>query len=297
MDIKHLKHNQIDKDLWDKTILNSLNGTIYAMSWYLDCMSPKWEAIVTNNYEHVMPLPVKKKSGLKYLTQPYLSQQLGLFSQNIISSDLLETFLDFIPYRFYRLQLNSGNNHQTNNLKPNFILELQSSFEEISNNFSKNCNRNIKKAKEIEQTVFKDNDFDNFKTFTENNLNFTPPKGFLSALNTLLQRIKNEHFAEIWSVNDEQTNQIIASVLILRWKNRIYYLMPSSSELGKQNFAMYLILAEIIRQNSNTPTILDFEGSSIEGVARFYKGFGAIPEYYPILNKNKLLFPLNKIVK
>lgn len=297
MDIKHLKHNQIDKDLWDNTILKSLNGTIYAMSWYLDCMSPKWEAIVTDNYDYVMPLPVKSKFRLRYLTQPYLSQQLGLFSQNIIPSEILETFLDFIPYKFYRLQLNSGNNHQTNNLKPNFILDLNESFEEISNNFSKNCNRNIKKAKEIEQTIFKDNDFDNFKTFTENSLNFTPPKGFLSALNTLLLRIRNEHFAEIWSVNDEETNQAIASVLILRWKNRIYYLMPSSSEKGKQNFAMYLILAEIIRQNSNTPTILDFEGSSIEGVARFYKGFGAIPEYYPILNKNKLFFPLNKIVK
>ena len=34
--------------------------------------------------------------------------------------------------------------------------------------------------------------------------------------------------------------------------------------------------------------IFDFEGSNIEGVARFYKGFGAVKKIYSTIKVNKL---------
>jgi hypothetical protein len=33
---------------------------------------------------------------------------------------------------------------------------------------------------------------------------------------------------------------------------------------------------------------LDFEGSNIPGIARFYKGFGALPQTYYSLHQNRL---------
>ncbi len=62
--IKLLSNDQIDRALWDKTIESSPYGMIYALSWYLDIVCPDWEALVSDNYEQVMPLPVKKKMGL-----------------------------------------------------------------------------------------------------------------------------------------------------------------------------------------------------------------------------------------
>ena len=61
MEIKYLSHNNIDLKKWDICIQNAYNSLIYAESWYLDIVSPNWEALVYNDYEYVMPLPLKRK--------------------------------------------------------------------------------------------------------------------------------------------------------------------------------------------------------------------------------------------
>jgi len=40
------KHHEIDRDRWDECIRKSFNGIIYAYSWYLDIVSPQWEALI-----------------------------------------------------------------------------------------------------------------------------------------------------------------------------------------------------------------------------------------------------------
>ena len=58
---------------------------------------------------------------------------------------------------------------------------------------------------------------------------------------------------------------------------------------------MFFLVESVLKQYDNKEYILDFEGSEIEGVARFYKGFGAQdqPYYYYKKYNNRLL----KIVK
>lgn len=58
---------------------------------------------------------------------------------------------------------------------------------------------------------------------------------------------------------------------------------------------MFLLIDEFIKQYASRNMILDFEGSNIEGVARFYAGFGAKPFNYPALKINKLFYPLRLI--
>lgn len=92
MNIRYLKHNEIDKIKWDHTIKNSFNHLPYAYSWYLDCVCPNWHALVTENYEFVFPITLRRKAGVKYLYQPYFTQQLGLFSVEEFSSSELKIF-------------------------------------------------------------------------------------------------------------------------------------------------------------------------------------------------------------
>ncbi|MDD4149450.1 MAG: hypothetical protein PHE33_05425, partial [Bacteroidales bacterium] len=113
---------------------------------------------------------------------------------------------------------------------------------------------------------------------------------------SLINKLEKENRAEIWSVRENNTNEIYAAVFLIKWKNKVYYLMPSSSDKGKESQAMILLLNEFIEQNSETNIILDFEGSSILGVERFYKSFGAKAELYPAINYNGLPFPFNKII-
>jgi hypothetical protein len=50
MKILRLKHTEIDKQRWDKAIENSSFPSIYALSWYLDVVSPNWQALVSEDY-------------------------------------------------------------------------------------------------------------------------------------------------------------------------------------------------------------------------------------------------------
>jgi len=298
MIIKHLKHSEIDKNLWDEKIYQSKNGVLYAMSWYLDVASPGWEALVIDNYSLVMPLPLKSKYGLKYLIQPFYTQQLGVFSDNEISLNTFQKFIEAIPYKLYRLQLNAGNcfNQEKGLLKPNFTLSLDKSYDEIKAKYNQNCKRNLKKSDKVHQKVKDNISVEQYLNFIETNLVFKPIKGIMSVLKSILIVTLKNDSAKILSVVSEDTNEILASVFLVYWKNRIYYLMPGSSQKGKEFNSMVFLVDKLIKQNSERDILIDFEGSSIEGVARFYKGFGALPEYYPLLNYNGLPFPLKMMI-
>jgi hypothetical protein len=51
---------------------------------------------------------------------------------------------------------------------------------------------------------------------------------------------------------------------------------------------MFLLIDTYIGQNAGKEMTLDFEGSNIPGIARFYKGFGALPQTYYSLHQNRL---------
>ena len=70
---------------------------------------PGWEALISENYEYIMPLPVKSKYKIPYLVQPILTQQLGIFSKNKINENIIEEFIKEIPYFSYEINLNEHN--------------------------------------------------------------------------------------------------------------------------------------------------------------------------------------------
>ena len=59
MKIIHLENKAIDFKRWDYAISQSQNQLTYAFSWYLNVVSPAWEALVTADYEYIMPSVVK----------------------------------------------------------------------------------------------------------------------------------------------------------------------------------------------------------------------------------------------
>ena len=49
--IRILKHTDIDRERWDICIQNAEFETIYPYTWYLELVSPGWEALVLDDYE------------------------------------------------------------------------------------------------------------------------------------------------------------------------------------------------------------------------------------------------------
>ena len=97
MRILHLRNKSIDYCRWDNCITKSHNHLTYAYSWYLDIVSPNWEALVSEDYAYIMPLPVKSRYGIPYLVQPVLTQQLGIYSKKKINERNIDTKTNLKP--------------------------------------------------------------------------------------------------------------------------------------------------------------------------------------------------------
>jgi len=70
-------------------------------------------------------------------------------------------------------------------------------------------------------------------------------------------------------------------------------LAPALNEEGGASRAMFYLIDRYIHLNAGIQLTLDFEGSDIETVARFYQGFGAAPSTYSSLRINRLPWPLS----
>ena len=90
--IRFVNNENIDRNLWDKTIMQSSMPMIYAMSWYLDIVAPEWHGFIQDDYKTVMPIVSSRKFGLTYLYQPPFCQQHGVFGNNV-SADLVKEFM------------------------------------------------------------------------------------------------------------------------------------------------------------------------------------------------------------
>ncbi|MBP9016784.1 MAG: peptidoglycan bridge formation glycyltransferase FemA/FemB family protein [Paludibacteraceae bacterium] len=293
MPIKHLEHSEIDYEKWNKSILHAKNQLVYAETWYLDIVSPDWEALVADDYEYVMPLPVKTKYAIPYLVQPILTQQLGIFSASEISEIIIKEFLKKIPYPSYELNFNEENFIPEAEAFPNYILSLRPSYEQLRAKFSKNTRRNIEKAQQAGLQVrdfLSVNDFLNFYYSLEKKFIF-PER---SLLEMLIGKGKEKNAVDIFGIFSPH-NELIATLCMIHSKKRFTYWIPVSNAVGKKTSAMFLLVDEIIRQNAESEAILDFEGSRIEGIARFYKGFGSEYKPYYVLKRFRPSFLVGKI--
>lgn len=307
MKIQHLRHNEIDTEKWEKTILNSVNGNIYAFSWYLNIVSENWEALVLDDYEAVMPLPTKNVFGFNILRQPLFTQQLGVFSPHIQLVNNIQPFTEYIHshFRYISLQFNKHNALPLNELqgivikKNNFELDLIPSYNYLWGKYHSNTKRNILKARQNQITV-KTNSInaETFTTFIKKYVGLKVPHLSDKEYQKIKQIVEfslRYKFGELYSAYDEK-NRIIATVLFTFTHQRAYYLFAASSPIGKEKRAMFLLIDEFIKKYAEKNVILDFEGSMIPGLARFYESYGATNCNYEYYHYNKLPLFL-KIIK
>jgi hypothetical protein len=297
--IKYLNHNAIDKAKWDKTIGESFNGIIYALSWYLDAVTPGWEALVENDYESIMPLTCNRKFGIHYLRPAFITQQLGVFSIKETKGFNIDSFINSIPqkYRWIDIHLNHynlSNNKLTRN--SNFELNLQNDYKALFDNFSINTRRNIKKSTTAGLTVSEVDEIKLLvKIFRENkgsSLNGLNDE-FYEALNLVFGEAVRRGMATVFEVL--KNGETIAGAVFFTFKGRSIFVFSATSVEGKNDKAMFYLMDYFIRANAGNQRILDFEGSNIDSLAKFYKSFGAVDFTYPSLKINRLPFWLKWI--
>lgn len=286
LSIKFYNRKGINETLWNKALDDSLVNLPYARIHYLDAVAENWGALIAGNYEAVMPLIWMNRLGFKLLYQPYYCQQLGIFGSATYNKHLIDAFLKEVnTYPYVNIQLNQHSGYERNkalSTRKNLLLNLNRNYSAIRNFYSQNHIRNISKAEKAGLTYTTDLPPSDFLKFYFGNINRKAEK----------YKVKHETvFKKLFSVTLDNgtgsihavispSSDVLAAVFIVRDKNRHCAIVNTSSKTGKQIGASHFLFDSIIRQNAGTDSVLDFEGSTVPGIARFYEGFGAEIETY-----------------
>lgn len=299
--IKYLRHQEIDTQKWDDCISRSVNGMIYAMSWYLDLVNDRWEALVQNDYESVMPLTPGRKLGISYLFQPRFTQQLGVFSRTHLTEKVVLEFINSIPHHYRFIEINLNTHNKLSNPHPDFTpwltheLDLIAPYEQLAAGYSTNLKRNLKRAVKAGLTVMGNSTPENIiRIFRENKgreLRNLADRDY-DLLRRLIYVMIYKKMAGVLAVFDE-TNDLRAGAFFVYSGRKAIFFFSGTDAHGRELRAMPLLIDHFIRTHAGSHLTLDFEGSNNPDLARFYKGFGATPVNYLHFRRSTLPFPLN----
>ncbi len=293
--IQFIQHENIDQKKWDLCIEQSHFSLVYAYSWYLNKVSPHWHALVFNDYEAVMPLTHHKKWGVAYLYQPFFTQQLGVFSRTVPTAELLQTFIQAIPeqFKFAAIQLNESNaaiatEYPVKKAK-NYLLGLNKPYSKIYKAYGNQAKRNIKKAQKMGLVIEAITGSQAISFYQSNKGHVT--KGVKAKhyqlLANLFEALSNQNKLLVKGVFEANGKMVAAAAFIVH-KGRLVFILGNASHQGREMGAMHYLFDHVIVQFADHSMLLDFEGSEIPGIARFFKSFGSSKTYYFRLKINKL---------
>ena len=285
---------------WDDLIANSTLETIYPYSWYLDTVSENWSALVVDDYRFVMPVVWKKKAGMKYIYQPFYCQQLGVFSREYVHPDLIRKILGML-YKKFRF---AGINFNIKNMvgeeapftvddKSNYVMRLDRDYDTHYRSFSSNAKRNIKKSIEFAETIERKLPVEELVRLKRENDVIRRSEEDYRALVNLFETIQERKAGKIYAIRTG--SEITAAAFFAFSKTRAIYLLSASSQKGKEQRGMFRIVDTFIRDYAASGLILDFEGSNIPSVARFFSGFGAQPEIYQGVSFSRIPATLTRL--
>ncbi len=294
--ISYIQHKNIDKHKWDACIDACSNPVIFVYSWYLDVVCSNWDAIVLGDYEAVFPLSKKSKYKISYIYQPFFTRYFGLYSSINLSEKLVTDFLDAIPEKFKYIQLCLHQNNLSSSKgfsiseKKYQALDLNNSYEVLYKNYSDNAKRNIKKALNagfvLKKNIQPDLVVNLFKTTKGQELEVFKTADYKILLQ-LMDVCITKNKAQSLAVFD-RNNDLCSAGFFMESSNCFVFLKSGVTNQGKSLGAMHLLFDSFIKEHAKSQKMLDFGGSSVDSVARFYKNFGAKDFVYLQVKKNSL---------
>jgi hypothetical protein len=281
---------KIDIAKWNACIQNSSNGFIYATSAYLNFMSDNWDGIIVNDYECVMPIPWRKKLGIRYSYDVPFIQQLGWFQKTeaIDSMQIFQQFFKFIKYGDYAFNFENGkitNAFWCNN----YVLDLSQDYNAIERKYNTDLINNLKKAYK-QELIYVNGEYkaviDLYKNLYQSRMPHVSNNDFEN-FKRLCEHLHEKNNVRVRNVLNVK-NELLATVLLLKDERRLYNLMNCTTVEGRKTEANHFLFDNILKEFATTNLLFDFEGSDIPGVKNFYEKFGTINQPYCKLHFNNL---------
>lgn len=284
---------------------------VFSQNWWLNAVAGKnnWnECRVEKDGKLVASLPyvVTNRMGFKYITQPKLTQTLGpWFSKpnpgtkyaQILAreKDLTEELIEQLPpfdlfHQNFTPEITNWLPWYWNGFKQTtrytYRLNDLSDIDKLYNNLQRNIRGHIRKSIREGFEVYSTDSIEKFiqlneKTFKNQGIKRPYSKELILRLNSACV---NQNARKIFMVRDSE-GRIHAGIYIVFNKYAAYNLMIGSDPELRSSGAISLCMWEAIKFASTVTDKFDFEGSMIETIERFFRGFGAIQTPYYSVSK------------
>jgi len=306
-----MKKKYLEKDeyhLWDDFVKQSLQGSIFSYTWYLNALAVKYTILcVFDKNESIFAGIILAKNHINTYSNPMLDKYLGVLfkqeetlSQKIISRqykamELLAKelkryqsfdyyfhpeFKNWIPFYW------NGFAQQT---RYTYQINLTQEIDELHKKFHGNLKNDIKNAIKLGVSIKRDIEFEGVYSIVEKTFRRQGSKAPFDKLKLkdFISKLNSEKSLVSFGAFD--SNDFLISVCGLVFDEKASYLLLNGIDINKQiRGANALMIFEAIKfiKKKNIPKF-DFEGSMLPGVEQFYRRFGGdLMPYFQIWNDN-----------
>lgn len=285
--IRRVKYSKIDFEKYAECLEKSEQRKYSASQTFLDITADKkWDLLVYNDYEAVMPVPFIYKNGIKIVHNPLMCQQLGVFSARD-DQDINEKFLSFLQKNYLTrvYYFNENNSFETRlNSKKNFIL-YSDDYTNVFSKYSPKRKRKLRLDAEIvENSEIKEVSYQEAKEFIELNvIGLDKEHDSIELLNSLEAFYALKHLKFLAFCYHQEITNIIATysdydtiALLGNFNNRKYIKMAGAS----------MLIDHVIKENIAHYNF-DFEGGNLPSIEEFFRGFRPELRPYAVIENSK----------
>ncbi|KAA3649506.1 MAG: GNAT family N-acetyltransferase [Bacteroidetes bacterium] len=291
-------------------------------NWWNEVVQNNWDVAVVSNDNQVFavwPYFIRKKGIWNLITQPHFTPYSGIyirypegqkvdtkiaFEKKLIE-ELITQLPDFSEWKQnFHLEFKNSLpliwNGFEDQKRFTYILPLTESIESIFLNFRDNIKKQIRKAEKF-LIINEAEDSKKLKQAFESSFeaqNLNSPIDDSMIFQRIYEYIKKHQLGKVWNVMDQEGNLHAAMCLV--WdQHQAYYLIGGAMKEFKNSGAMSLLMWHAI-QNAKTKqkNKFNFEGSSIEAIEKYLRGFGGeLTPFTCIYKSNSSSLQLAKKIK
>lgn len=273
MKVEHLNRNDVDENLWDDCISHSPNGTVQCFTWFLDIVCEEWEALIVDDYDTVLPLPMEYKSGIKVVITPYWIPHLGIITKKPITEKQTLSLLNHIPYKNINLTLNAHNKlpgkaHKKSGFISYCALDLISNIDRIKKNFDPELKSVLEYYNNKKITVARSTNPNEYLNFSTSHSR-TPVK-HLKTLIKLISFSLRYKSAGLYAAYDKY-NEEMAQAFLIKSNNTLSLLHYTSHKEDKMHMGIKSIIFHILKNNAESNLTMEFPYQSSKVGKHFCK--------------------------
>jgi hypothetical protein len=278
--MKIVERADLNTELWDKLVYDSVDSTIFSLSFYLDAVAENWCVLVDETYSKGIALPYTIRLNVKTLYTP-----IYLMYVEWLGEDLPKDLIVLLQETFAVGDICMKDKLADPNRKEYVRQEL------IKFKYNEQTKRALKRFEKSGLQLVNSKLENDILTIIESELPAkiaSLDKQAILTLNKLVPKIaQNEMLSSFAILADDK---VVGGILSMQFKNRIIYLKGAFKDSAKKNGAMFKCITTLIGEESETQNIIDFGGSRVENVRKFNMNFGSVDCIYYNYTWNKAPF-------